>query len=527
MCGFLAIENGKKNDQKILDSFQTIFHRGPDESNIMEFEKGIFCFHRLAIMDLSHSGMQPFTTEKKNYLVCNGEIYNYLSLKNKTSHYTYRSHSDCEVLLPLYEEFGIQELVKICDGEYAFVLWDQALQKFIAARDPMGIRPLFYGKDAKGYWHFSSEVKAIQHLCQEVFPFPPGHYFDGVKLVGFHDYGKVQTNSSLKMDLITKGINQKLRSAVHKRLQSDAQVGFLLSGGLDSSLVCAIAQSYSKTPINTFSVGMPHDAIDAKYAQDVATFIGSNHTNVTMTIEEVLGALKTVIYHLETWDITTVRASIGMYLVCKYIHKNSKIKVLLTGEVSDEIFGYKYTDFAPSADEFQKEAVKRVRELYLYDVLRADRCIAANSLEARVPFSDQDFVDFVMSIDPKLKMNTTGTGKYLLRKSFEADKLLPDHILWREKAAFSDAVGHSMVDELKKYAEESISDLEYQKAKTIYPYCSPISKESFLYRKIFEEYYPGRAQLIKDYWLPNKNWENCNVQDPSARILPNYGKSGV
>jgi asparagine synthase (glutamine-hydrolysing) len=527
MCGFLVVENGKKSNEKINSSFEKIHHRGPDESHIVEFPKGIFAFHRLAIMDLSHSGMQPFETESKNLLVCNGEIYNYKDLKQKTGNYQYHSHSDCEVLLPLYEKYGISELVNMLDGEYAFVLWDQKKQKFIAARDPMGIRPLFYGKCSQGFWHFSSEVKAIHDLCVEVAPFPPGHYFDGSQFICFHDYGKISKNSHLTMEQILSGINAKLKSGVHKRLQSDAQIGFLLSGGLDSSLVCAIAQRYSSTPIKTFSVGMPHDAIDAKYAQDVANFIGSHHTNVTMTIEDVLAALKTVIYHLETWDITTVRASIGMYLVCKYIRKHTPIKVLLTGEVSDELFGYKYTDFAPNDVEFQNEAIKRIRELYIYDVLRADRCIAGNSLEARVPFSDQEFVDFVMSIDPKFKMNTTGTGKYLLRKAFEFDKLLPEHILWREKAAFSDAVGHSMVDELKKYAAEHISDEEFHQAKTKFPYCSPISKESYLYRKVFEEFYPNRSKLIKDYWLPNKNWENCNVQDPSARILPNYGKSGV
>lgn len=526
MCGFLVVENIKKSAPELLDIFKLISHRGPDESLIYEFDKGVFAFHRLAIMDLSHSGMQPFTSGQKNILVCNGEIYNYLDLKNKI-HHEYISQSDCEVILPLYEQQGIKKVVEYLDGEYAFVIWDNKLLKFIAARDPMGIRPLFYGKKNNGEIAFCSEAKSLHKICTLVQPFPPGHYYDGEKFHCFHDYGKVKINPSLSMDQILQGINSKLKNGVLKRLQSDAEIGFLLSGGLDSSLVCAIAQANSKKPIKTFSVGMEHDAIDAKYAQDVAEFIGSDHQNVTMKMNDVLDALRKVIFHLETWDITTVRASIGMYLVCKYIRTNTKIKVLLTGEVSDEIFGYKYTDFAPSPEEFQTEAIKRVRELYIYDVLRADRCIAANSLEARVPFSDQEFVDFVMSIDPKIKMNTTGVGKYLLRKAFEADQLLPDHILWREKAAFSDAVGHSMVDELKRYAETTISDKEFEDAKNCYPYCSPISKESFLYRKIFEEFFAGRAELIKDYWLPNKNWKNCNVQDPSARILPNYGKSGV
>ena len=216
-----------------------------------------------------------------------------------------------------------------------------------------------------------------------------------------------------------------------------------------------------------------------------------------------------------------------MYLVCKYIRENTSIKVLLTGEVSDELFGYKYTDFAPSASEFQKEAQKRIRELYLYDVLRADRCISAHSIEARVPFSDSDFVSFVMAIKPELKMNTTGTGKFLLREAFKDDNLLPEHILWREKAAFSDAVGHSMVDELKAAAEKAYTDEDVANAAKKYPFRTPFTKESLMYREIFESFYPNRAELIPNYWMPNSSWENCNVSDPSARALPNYGKSGA
>jgi asparagine synthase (glutamine-hydrolysing) len=527
MCGFLVAIQEKKTDS-LLQSSQKLHHRGPDEMQVYEFSHGIFVFHRLAIMDLSHSGMQPFTTPSQNILVCNGEIYNFKSLIPLISGYKFHSHSDCEVLLPLYEQGGIEKLVQLLDGEYAFVLWDEKKKKVLAARDPMGIRPLFMGKCKVSQNRiFASEMKALHDLCDEVMAFPPGQYFDGDSFHSFCDYAKVTTNSLLTEELIKTGIKEKLKCAVEKRLQSDAPIGFLLSGGLDSSLVCAIAQKYSTRPIKTFSVGMEHDAIDAKYAKDVADFIGSDHTNVSMTMEQVLGSLKDVIRFLETWDITTVRASMGMYLVCKYIKKHTSIKVLLSGEVSDELFGYKYTDFAPNPREFQLESIKRVHELYLYDVLRADRCIAANSLEARVPFSDHDFVTFVMSIDPQIKMNTTGIGKYYLRKSFEDEKLLPDHILWREKAAFSDAVGHSMVDELKLYAQKVISDEEFKNAANLFPFKTPLSKESFLYRKIFEEYYPGRATLIKDYWLPNQQWKNCNVQDPSARVLPNYGKSGA
>ena len=306
---------------------------------------------------------------------------------------------------------------------------------------------------------------------------------------------------------------------------SDAKVGFLLSGGLDSSLVCAVAQRCSDQPIRTFAIGMSEDAIDLKYAREVADYIGSQHTEIYMTPEEVIGSLETVIALLGTYDITTIRASMGMYLVCKAIHQQTDIRVLLTGEISDELFGYKYTDFAPSAAEFQKEAVKRIRELHMYDVLRADRCISVNSLEARVPFGDLDFVEYVMCIDPELKLNKYGKGKYLLRHAFEGD-YLPHSILYREKAAFSDAVGHSMVDYLKDYAEHRYTDREFEEKRQAYVHARPFTKESLLYREIFETYYPGQSEMVADFWMPNKAWKGCDVNDPSARVLANYGDSG-
>ena len=303
-------------------------------------------------------------------------------------------------------------------------------------------------------------------------------------------------------------------------------MGFLLSGGLDSSLVCAIAAKESDAPIETFAICREKDAIDLKYARQVAEFIGSHHTEVFMTPEDVLAALEDVIHLLGTFDITTIRASMGMYLVCKAIHEQTDIRVLLTGEISDELFGYKYTDFAPSAEAFQAEAVKRIHELHMYDVLRADRCISVNSLEARVPFGDLDFVKYVMAIDPEKKLNRYGKGKYLLRHAFEGQNILPEEILWREKAAFSDAVGHSMVDDLKEFAEKQYSDEEFEQRRQKYEHAQPFTKESLLYREIFEKYYPGQAQMIIDFWMPNKAWEGCDVDDPSARVLSNYGESG-
>jgi asparagine synthase (glutamine-hydrolysing) len=304
-------------------------------------------------------------------------------------------------------------------------------------------------------------------------------------------------------------------------------VGFLLSGGLDSSLVCGVAARKTDKPLETFSIGMDIDAIDLKYAREVADYIGSNHHEVIISRDDVIGALDTVIKTLGTYDITTIRASIGMYLVCKWIHENTDIRVILTGEISDELFGYKYTDFAPSAEAFQEESAKRIRELHMYDVLRADRCISVNSLEARVPFGDLDFVNYVMSIDPKLKMNTYGMGKYLLRHAFEDDKVIPENILMREKAAFSDAVGHSLRDDLVEYAESLYTDEEFEGGCEKYTFAKPFTKESLLYRDIFEKYYGDNAQMVVDFWMPNKEWEGCDVDDPSARVLANYGNSGV
>ncbi|MCQ2406849.1 MAG: asparagine synthase-related protein, partial [Oscillospiraceae bacterium] len=387
------------------------------------------------------------------------------------------------------------------------------------------IRPLYYGYDSEGAIVFASEPKNLTCICKEIMPFPPGHYYKGGKFICYNDIASVSEYCGDDLETVCKNIHDKLEAGVKKRLVADAKVGFLLSGGLDSSLVCAIAAKASKEPIKTFAIGMVGDAIDLKYAKEVADFIGSEHTEVYMTADEVISSLRDVIKLLGTFDITTIRASMGMYLVCKAIHEKTDIRVLLTGEISDELFGYKYTDFAPSAEEFQKEAEKRVRELHMYDVLRADRCISVNSLEARVPFGDLDFVSYVMAIDPEKKLNKYGKGKYLLRHAFEGD-YLPQSILYREKAAFSDAVGHSMVDYLKEYAEKQYSDEELKTLSEKYTHARPFTKESLLYREIFEEYYPGQGGMIVDFWMPNKSWEGCDVNDPSARVLKNYGDSG-
>ena len=426
--------------------------------------------------------------------------------------------------MPLYRELGTDMFAKL-DAEYAMVIYDGKSGGFIAARDPIGIRPLYYGYSAGGAIMFASEPKNLVGLAEKIMPFPPGHYYKNGKFYCYYDIAAASSFHGDDLDEVCAGIRERLVAGVEKRLDSDAPLGFLLSGGLDSSLVCAIGAKILKKPIRTFAIGMRADAIDLKYARQAAEYIGSDHTEVYMTEEDVLGALEEVIAALGTFDITTIRASMGMYLLCRYIHRSTDVRVLLTGEISDELFGYKYTDFAPSAAEFQRESQKRVRELHMYDVLRADRCISANSMEARVPFGDLEFVRYVMGINPALKMNTYGKGKYLLRRAFEGD-LLPDGILWREKAAFSDAVGHSMVDDLKAYAERVYGDDWRARAEKYACHAKPFTKESLLYREIFEKYYPGQAGMVADFWMPNRAWEGCDVNDPSARVLSNYGESG-
>ena len=524
MCGIMGYCGKSATMQAFEQGFQKTVSRGPDQSRIIELPSGIIGFHRLAIMGLTESGMQPFRLDS-DYVVCNGEIYGFEKIKEKLEgKYTFVSQSDCEVLLPMYREYGV-DMFAMLDAEFACIIYDGRKDKYIAARDPIGIRPLYYGYDDEGTIVFASEAKNLVGLVGEIMPFPPGHYYEDGKFVCYNDITKVEKVCYDDIDTVCANIKAKLVAGVEKRLIADAKVGFLLSGGLDSSLVCAIAAKKSDKPIRTFAIGMSEDAIDLKYAKQVADYIGSDHTEVIITKQDVLDALEEVIAMLGTYDITTIRASMGMYLICKAIHQNTDIRVLLTGEISDELFGYKYTDFAPNAEAFQREAVKRVRELHMYDVLRADRCISVNSLEARVPFGDLDFVKYVMAIDPAKKLNVYNKGKYLLRRAFEGD-YLPYDILYREKAAFSDAVGHSMVDYLKEYAESQYTDERFEQQKTKYSHAQPFTKESLLYREIFEKYYPHQSGMVVDFWMPNKEWEGCNVNDPSARVLSNYGASG-
>ena len=526
MCAIMGYCGSGATLDVFEKGFRETVSRGPDDSRIMDTGNGLLGFHRLSIMGLTPSGMQPFELDG-SYVVCNGELYGFEKQKEslKQKGYTFKSDSDCEILLPLYREYGT-DMFAMLDAEFACIIYDGGTGEFIAARDPIGIRPLYYGYDKAGVILFASEAKNLVGLADKIMPFPPGHYYKGGEFACYSDIAHADTVCIDDLETVCRNIHDKLVAGVEKRLVADAKVGFLLSGGLDSSLVCAIAAKKSSVPIKTFAIGMSEDAIDLKYAKQVANYIGSDHKEVIITKKDVLASLKTVIALLGTFDITTIRASMGMYLVCKAIHEQTDIRVLLTGEISDELFGYKYTDFAPDAAAFQAEAEKRISELHMYDVLRADRCISVNSLEARVPFGDLDFVKYVMSVDPELKLNKYGKGKYLLRHAFEEGDYLPDEILWREKAAFSDAVGHSMVDYLKEYSESFYSDEEFENECKKYTHARPFTKESLLYREIFEIYYPGQGEMIADFWMPNKNWEGCNVSDPSARVLSNYGDSG-
>lgn len=526
MCSIIGFTRLSIPLPQALAGFEKTRSRGPDMSRFEPAGPGTLGFHRLAIMGLSPEGMQPFRLGGDR-CVCNGELYGFRPIKAELESmgYEFRSGSDCEVLLPMWREYG-EAMFAMLDAEFALILYDAASGDFIAARDPIGIRPLYFGALPDGSPVFASEPKNLVGLCERISPFPPGCWWRAGR---FHRYADPAAAAEVCRDdaeTAAGHIRELLIQGVEKRLDSDAPLGFLLSGGLDSSLVCSVSARLLQKPIRTFAIGMDTDAIDLRYAREAADFLGADHTEVVITREDVLAALEPVIAALGTWDITTIRASVGMYLVCRYIHEHTDVRVLMTGEISDELFGYKYTDFAPSPAAFQKEAEKRLRELHAYDVLRADRCISVNSLEARVPFGDLFFVRYVMSLDPAVKMNVYGKGKYLLRRAFAGGNWLPEDLLMREKAAFSDAVGHSLVDDLKDYADARYTDAELEAGRARWSYAPPFTKESLLYRELFERYYPGQAEMIPGFWMPNPAWPHCAVSDPSARVLPNYGKSG-
>ncbi|RZK04360.1 MAG: asparagine synthase B [Flavobacterium sp.] len=519
MCGILAIIGKGKDEQLVKALSKRMSHRGPDESDLHITENGHILSHeRLSIIDL-HSGKQPIKGTKSAYMVHNGEIYNHQELRDGfLKHHTFKTKSDSEVIVHLYEEFGYDFLNKL-DGDFAFVVVDG--DDFIAGRDPMGVKPLYYGLDERGRVYFSSEMKPITDQCKTFSTFPPGHYY--TPKTGFVKYYKPEYEDYNKatQELDLSLIRETLTEATRKRLMSDVPIGVLLSGGLDSSLTSSIAArllAEKGKKLNSFSIGLDADAPDAKAARKVAEFLGTEHHEIHFTIEQGIEILSKLIWHLETYDVTSVRASTPMYFLSKAI-TDMGIKVVLSGEGADEIFGgYLYFRNAPSTEDFQKETIERVQKLFTADLLRADKSTMAHGLEARVPFLDKGFLDVSMLIKAEEKQPKTykGIEKYILRKAFDTPETpyLPDEVLWRQKEQFSDGVGYNWIDQLIEYCSSQVSDLQMDEAKERFPYNTPTTKEAYFYRDIFHKYYPqvSAAQTVRK-WIPK--WQE-NL-DPSGR----------
>ncbi|WKL43242.1 asparagine synthase B [Flavobacterium sp. ZE23DGlu08] len=519
MCGILAIIGRAKDEQLVGELSKRMSHRGPDESDLHVTEKGHILSHeRLSIIDL-HSGKQPIQGTKTAYMVHNGEIYNHQELRDGVlKEHTFRTKSDSEVIVHLYEEFGY-DFCNMLDGDWAFVVVDG--DDFIAGRDPMGVKPLYYGLDERGRIYFSSEMKPIADQCKTFSTFPPGHFY--TQKTGFVKYYKPEYEDYLKADqeLDLELIRETLTEATRKRLMSDVPIGVLLSGGLDSSLTSAIASrllAENGKKLHSFSIGLDADAPDAAAARKVAEYLGTEHHEIHFTIEEGIKILDKLIWHLETYDVTSVRASTPMYFLSKAI-TDMGIKVVLSGEGADEIFGgYLYFRNAPSTEDFQKETIERVQKLFTADLLRADKSTMAHGLEARVPFLDKAFLEMAVRIKAEEKMPKTydGKEKYILRKAFDTpdNPYLPEEVLWRQKEQFSDGVGYDWIDQLIEYCSSQVTDEQLAGAAAEFPYNSPATKEAYFYRSIFNKYYPqvSAAQTVRK-WIPK--WQEN--QDPSGR----------
>ena len=544
MCGIwslFSIEKGTYDMDTLVKNFKKINGRGPDFSVLKKLDivNNIYLgFARLSINGLGSSGNQPFekdTLDYNYYLICNGEIYNHLDLAVEYN-IKLESSSDCEVLLPLYLKIGANRLADRLDGVFAITIIkikksDNSVSiEYI--RDRIGVRPMFYGyMESMRTLCVASEIKGIVDLCDKVKVFPPGTIMS-VKVENdkitktFHEYYNFKYDNISLFDEseILSLIRIYFTKAIKKRLMSDRPIGSLLSGGLDSSLVSALVAKYNRNKIKTFSISMP-GGTDQKYSDMVAKFIKSDHYNIELKKEEFLNAIEDTIYAIESYDITTVRASVGQYLVSKYIAENTDIKVVMSGDGSDELSsGYMYNYNAPTYDELHDEARLRLKEIHLYDSLRADRATSCHGLELRVPFLDQEFVNMFMKIDPKLrKPCKERMEKYLIRKAFDTENILPQEVLWRKKEAFSDGVSseeESWHTTITKYINNKISDEEYLLEKNKFKHCPPESKEAYYYRKIFcEKYGDKNCEVIPKFWLPN--W--CgDVKDPSARVLDVY-----
>ena len=519
MCGILAIIGKGKEEEVVKTLSKRMSHRGPDESDLHITENGHILSHeRLSIIDL-HSGKQPIRGTKSAWMVHNGEIYNHQELRDGIlKEHTFRTKSDSEVIVHLYEEFGY-DFCNLLDGDWAFVVVDG--DDFIAGRDPMGVKPLYYGLDDRGRVYFSSEMKPIADQCKTFSTFPPGHYY--TPKTGFVKYYTPEYEDFEKAinPLDLELIRTSLTEATRKRLMSDVPIGVLLSGGLDSSLTSSIASRLladKGKKLHSFSIGLDADAPDAKAARKVAEFLGTEHHEIHFTIEEGIKILDQLIWHLETYDVTSIRASTPMYFLSKAI-TDMGIKVVLSGEGADEIFGgYLYFRNAPSTDEFQKETIERVQKLFTADLLRADKSTMAHGLEARVPFLDKAFLEMAIQIKPEEKQPKTynGVEKYILRKAFDTPEnpYLPQEVLWRQKEQFSDGVGYNWIDQLIDYCATKVSDEQLAAAEMEFPYNTPTTKEAYFYRTIFNKYYPqiSAAQTVRK-WIPK--WQEN--QDPSGR----------
>jgi asparagine synthase (glutamine-hydrolysing) len=529
MCGILAII-GNGMDQELVKSLsKRMAHRGPDESDMIITANGNILSHeRLSIIDL-YSGKQPIKGTSTAYMIHNGEIYNHQKLRDGIlKDHSFRTHSDSEVIVHLYEEFGY-DFCNLLDGDWVFVVVDG--NDFIAGRDPMGVKPLYYGHDASGRMYFASEMKSIADQCTTFSTFPPGHYYTPktgfVKYYSpvYEDFSKAI--NELDLDLI----RESLIESTKKRLMSDAPIGVLLSGGLDSSLTSAIASrllAEHGKKLLSFSIGLDAEAPDAKAARKVAEFIGTEHHEIHFTIEKGIEILDKLIWHLETYDVTSIRASTPMYFLSKAISEKG-IKVVLSGEGADEIFGgYLYFRNAPSSEAFQKETIERVQNLFTADLLRADKSTMAHGIEARVPFLDKAFLEMAIPIKPEEKQPKTydGIEKYILRKAFDTpDKpFLPSEVLWRQKEQFSDGVGYNWIDQLIEYCSSKVSDEQLEQAAQRFPYNTPTTKEAYYYRTIFHQYFPqiSAAQTVRK-WIPK--WQEN--QDPSGRANAAHVQSDV
>ncbi|MBR4709688.1 MAG: asparagine synthase B [Bacteroidaceae bacterium] len=508
MCGIVALLNVKKPTQslrqKALCMSQKIRHRGPDWSGIYCGSTAILAHERLSIVDPESGGQPLFSPDGRQVLAVNGEIYNHQDIRRRLSnHYEFRTGSDCEVILALYREKGIDFLEDL-NGIFAFVLYDEERDAFLIARDPIGVIPLYIGYDSDGTVYVASELKALEGQCERYEPFLPGHYYwslePGLKRYYQRDwmsYDAVKDNGASVSDL-----HDALEDAVRRQLMSDVPYGVLLSGGLDSSVISAVAERFSEHRIednsqsrawwprlHSFAVGLK-GAPDLAKARMVAEHIGTVHHEINYTVQEGLDALRDVIYFIETYDVTTVRASTPMYLLARVI-RSMGIKMVLSGEGADEVFGgYLYFHKAPDARAFHEETVRKLSKLHLYDCLRANKSLAAWGVEGRVPFLDKEFLDVAMRLNPEAKMCPGKViEKKIVREAF-AD-LLPEAVAWRQKEQFSDGVGYSWIDALKAMTSEAVSDEEMAHAAERFPINPPLNKEEYFYRSIFAEHFPS------------------------------------